>query len=266
MTGPSGPGGSTGRAFAVVTGGGTAGHVLPALAVAEALVDRGHAVEEIHYVGALRGIETRLVPPTGFPHTFLDVVGVQRGMARSNLSFPTKLARAERAAAVLLRRLRPRVVVSVGGYASLPAVLARAPAPRPRRRRQLRQPSGSGQPAGRPLRCGIGRGLPRVHPAPGQAHRRPAPPGRAGGGSRPRPRSRSRRPRPPGGPLRAARGRRIAWIGPAQRRRAGLRRLLAGATGGSPCATSWGSATWTRPPGPPAARPRHPVQTASCTP
>ncbi|HEY8092875.1 MAG TPA: glycosyltransferase, partial [Acidimicrobiales bacterium] len=114
----------TPRAFAVVTGGGTAGHVLPALAVAEMLVDRGHPIDELHYVGAKRGIERRLVPPTGLPHTFLDVVGVQRRLDRTNLTFAPKLAAAAREATALLRRLRPRVVVSVGGYASLPAVLA----------------------------------------------------------------------------------------------------------------------------------------------
>ena len=126
--GPSGePAGTpswTGRAFAVVTGGGTAGHVLPALAVAEALVAHGHDRATIHYVGAERGIETRLLPPTGFPHTFFDVVGVQRRLDRSNLSFAPKLTRAVRRAVALLRGLQPRVVVSVGGYASLPCVLA----------------------------------------------------------------------------------------------------------------------------------------------
>jgi undecaprenyldiphospho-muramoylpentapeptide beta-N-acetylglucosaminyltransferase len=112
------------RAYAFITGGGTAGHVLPALAVAEALVDRGHAVEDVHYVGAQRGIETRLVPPTGHPATFLDVVGFQRRLDRANVAFPAKLARAERQAEALLAADRPRVVVSVGGYASLPTVLA----------------------------------------------------------------------------------------------------------------------------------------------
>jgi UDP-N-acetylglucosamine--N-acetylmuramyl-(pentapeptide) pyrophosphoryl-undecaprenol N-acetylglucosamine transferase len=112
------------RAYALITGGGTAGHVLPALAVAEALVDRGHPLADLHYVGAQRGIETRLVPPTGLPHTFLDVVGVQRRLDRSNLGFGPKLRRAIRDATTLLRARRPRVVVSVGGYASLPAVLA----------------------------------------------------------------------------------------------------------------------------------------------
>lgn len=109
--------------FAVITGGGTAGHVLPALAVAEALEERGHPPDAIHYVGARRGIETRLLPATPYPHTFFDVVGVQRRLSRRNLSFVPKLWRATRQAITLLRRLQPRVVVSVGGYASLPAVL-----------------------------------------------------------------------------------------------------------------------------------------------
>ncbi len=114
--------------FAVVTGGGTAGHVLPALAIAEALVDAGHDPSEIHYVGAQRGIETRLLPATGIDHTFLDVVGLQRELNRRNVRLNAtmlpKLATATRRASDLLRRLRPRVVVSVGGYASLPTVLA----------------------------------------------------------------------------------------------------------------------------------------------
>src|SRR5262245_53984970 len=111
-------------AFALIAGGGTAGHVLPALAVAESLVDRGHDPRDLHYVGAQRGIETRLVPPTGHPCVFLDVIGVQRRLDRSNASFVPKLARAERRAEGVLRQSRPRVVVSVGGYASLPTVLA----------------------------------------------------------------------------------------------------------------------------------------------
>ena len=116
------------RAFAIVAGGGTAGHVLPAIAVAEALVEAGHRPDEIHYMGAIRGIETRLLPETPFPHTFLDVVGVQRGLSRrevsNNLRFLPKLIAARRRAIRMFGEMRPRVVVSVGGYASLPAVLA----------------------------------------------------------------------------------------------------------------------------------------------
>jgi UDP-N-acetylglucosamine:LPS N-acetylglucosamine transferase len=110
--------------FAVVTGGGTAGHVLPALAVAEGLVARGHDPATIHYVGAARGIETRLLPATPFPHTFLDVAGLQRRLTTRNLAVAPKLWSATRRARRLLDQLAPRVVVSVGGYASLPIVLA----------------------------------------------------------------------------------------------------------------------------------------------
>lgn len=111
-------------AFAVVTGGGTAGHVLPALSVAEALVARGHDPSTIHYVGAERGIETRLLPETPFPHHFFDVVGFQRSITRRNLGFVPKMWAARRGAIALFRELQPRVVVSVGGYASMPAVFA----------------------------------------------------------------------------------------------------------------------------------------------
>jgi undecaprenyldiphospho-muramoylpentapeptide beta-N-acetylglucosaminyltransferase len=110
--------------FAVVAGGGTAGHVLPALAVAEALVTAGHEPGEIHYIGARRGFETTVLPTTPFPHTFYDVVGFQRRLTSRNATFVPKLLRASREARRLFRRIRPQVVVSVGGYASMPAVLA----------------------------------------------------------------------------------------------------------------------------------------------
>ncbi|MFK8023628.1 MAG: glycosyltransferase [Ilumatobacter sp.] len=112
--------------FAVVTGGGTAGHVLPALAVADALCAAGRSAEEVHYVGCTRGIETKLLPDTPYAHTFYDVVGFQRSIDRrslaTNLRFGPKMFRARRAAVELLRRLKPQVVVTVGGYASMPVV------------------------------------------------------------------------------------------------------------------------------------------------
>ena len=118
----------TSSTFAVVAGGGTAGHVLPALAVAEALVAHGRAPGEIHYVGARRGVETEMLPDTPFAHTFFDVDGLQRSLRgdglRRNRAFGPKMARSGRDATALLRTLRPSVVVSVGGYASLPPVFA----------------------------------------------------------------------------------------------------------------------------------------------
>ncbi|MCB1000832.1 MAG: UDP-N-acetylglucosamine--N-acetylmuramyl-(pentapeptide) pyrophosphoryl-undecaprenol N-acetylglucosamine transferase [Acidimicrobiales bacterium] len=109
---------------AVVTGGGTSGHVLPALAIMDRLVAAGHDPGELHYIGTDRGIETRLLPPTGYGHTFLDVIGLQRALTRRNLAVVPKLIRATRRAGRLLGELRPAVVVNVGGYASMPATLA----------------------------------------------------------------------------------------------------------------------------------------------
>lgn len=113
----------TDRAFAVITGGGTAGHVLPAIALAEALVDHGHTIDELYYFGAQRGVEARLIPPTGLRSTLLAVSGVQRRWAWSNVAFVPRLIRAIIATERRFKVLRPRVVISVGGYASLPAVI-----------------------------------------------------------------------------------------------------------------------------------------------
>lgn len=120
---PTGP-----STFAVVSGGGTAGHVYPALAVAEGLVARGHDPSSIRYVGAERGVEATLVPRTGLPLTVLDVTGIQRRLSPRDLGrnvvVVPKMIKAVLAAYRLLRRWRPKVVVSVGGYASLPAAVA----------------------------------------------------------------------------------------------------------------------------------------------
>lgn len=111
-------------AYAVVTGGGTSGHVLPALAIADALVAAGHAKDQIHYVGTQRGVETRLAPESGYPHTLLDVVGLQRSLSKRNLAVAPKLRRSTHDATALLRELQPKVVVNVGGYGSFPATWA----------------------------------------------------------------------------------------------------------------------------------------------
>ncbi len=109
---------------AVVTGGGTSGHVLPALAVADALVAAGVPHAAVHYVGTVRGKERDLLPPTGYAATYLDVVGLQRSLSRRNLAVLPKAFGSVRAARRLLRQLRPKVVVNVGGYGSFPATLA----------------------------------------------------------------------------------------------------------------------------------------------
>ncbi len=116
--------GGSSSTWAVVAGGGTAGHVEPALAVANEMVARGVARSEIHYLGSERGLEARLLPPTGFPHTLLPGRGIQRKLTFENIGAVVGILRAILAAVRLVRRLRPAVVVGVGGYASVPGVAA----------------------------------------------------------------------------------------------------------------------------------------------
>jgi UDP-N-acetylglucosamine--N-acetylmuramyl-(pentapeptide) pyrophosphoryl-undecaprenol N-acetylglucosamine transferase len=110
--------------YAVVTGGGTAGHVLPAMAIAEAIVAAGHPRSAVHYVGSERGIEARIVPPTGFPMTLLPGRGIQRRLTLDNVGAVWGLLVAFSRALRLVGRLRPAVVVAVGGYASVAVALA----------------------------------------------------------------------------------------------------------------------------------------------
>lgn len=118
-------GGAT-RPFAVICGGGTAGHIVPAIAVGRALVERGHAPESIHFIGARHGIEGRLVPAAGFAVSLLPGRGVERRLTLRNVRAAAGLAVAAVRGVVLVARHRPSVIVSVGGYASLPGVLAAA--------------------------------------------------------------------------------------------------------------------------------------------
>ncbi len=110
--------------WAVIAGGGTAGHVHPGLAVARALVRRGHSPETIHFVGSARGVERDLVPAAGFELTVLPGRGIKRSLTLQNLSSIWGLAQAAIQAIRLLRRLQPAVVLGLGGYASVPCALA----------------------------------------------------------------------------------------------------------------------------------------------
>jgi UDP-N-acetylglucosamine--N-acetylmuramyl-(pentapeptide) pyrophosphoryl-undecaprenol N-acetylglucosamine transferase len=108
----------------VVTGGGTAGHVLPAIAVARAVVAAGHCADRIRFVGARRGMEAELVPAAGFEARLLPGRGVARRLSSANVAAIGGLAVALLEALVLLARWRPRALVTVGGYAGAPATFA----------------------------------------------------------------------------------------------------------------------------------------------
>jgi UDP-N-acetylglucosamine--N-acetylmuramyl-(pentapeptide) pyrophosphoryl-undecaprenol N-acetylglucosamine transferase len=114
--------------YALISGGGTGGHVFPALALAEELVARGHARDDVRFVGAQRGLEATAVPAAGFAIDLLPGRGLARTLTPRNVVrnlhtvWDTVVA-VVRAFGVV-RRTRPRVVVGVGGYASLPALVA----------------------------------------------------------------------------------------------------------------------------------------------
>ena len=106
----------------MIAGGGTGGHVIPALAIGRELRERFPA--GVSFVGTPRGLETRLVPEAGFPLHLIEVGQLKNVSllvrARTLADLPLGLRRCLR----LLRTLRPHAVVGVGGYASGPAMLA----------------------------------------------------------------------------------------------------------------------------------------------
>ena len=115
---------TTSTAWAVIAGGGTAGHTLPGIAIARALVELGHDPATLHFVGSERGSEARLVPAAGFAVTLLPGRGIQRRFTLANVGAVWGLLRALVRAFLLMARHRPAVVVAMGGYASVPCALA----------------------------------------------------------------------------------------------------------------------------------------------
>lgn len=110
--------------WAIVAGGGTAGHVLPGLAVARELVRRGRDASSILFVGAERGIESRLVPEAGFEVELLPGRGIERRLSVQNVVALWGLTTALWRAVRLVHRRRPAVVVALGGFASAACALA----------------------------------------------------------------------------------------------------------------------------------------------
>ncbi len=112
----------------VITGGGTGGHVTPALALGEAIVDRG---DEVLFIGSSRGLESRLVPDAGFD---LRVLASEQVMGRSLLGRirgAFSILKSVGSALRILWQYRPDAVISVGGYAAMPTALAAWIARRP---------------------------------------------------------------------------------------------------------------------------------------
>ena len=103
----------------LISGGGTGGHIFPAVAIANALRRRDPRTE-IHFVGALGRMEMERVPAAGYDITGLPVAGFDRKRLWRNFSVVMKLMRSLRLARKVLRDFNPDIAVGVGGYASGP--------------------------------------------------------------------------------------------------------------------------------------------------
>jgi undecaprenyldiphospho-muramoylpentapeptide beta-N-acetylglucosaminyltransferase len=93
------------------------------LAVARSLVVRGHDSSSIHFVGSERGLERTLVPDAGFAVTLLPGRGIQRRLTLENIAAAWGLLRAVAKGIGIVRRRRPKVVLVLGGYASVPCTI-----------------------------------------------------------------------------------------------------------------------------------------------
>lgn len=103
----------------IVSGGGTGGHIFPAIAIADAF-KRRHPDAEILFVGAKGRMEMERVPKAGYPIEGLWISGFKRELSLDNLSFPFKLISSLCKAKKILKKFKPDIVVGVGGFASGP--------------------------------------------------------------------------------------------------------------------------------------------------
>ena len=103
----------------IVSGGGTGGHIFPAIAIADAF-KRRHPDAEILFVGAKGKMEMERVPLAGYPIEGLWISGFKRELSLDNLSFPFKLISSLCKAKKILKKFKPDMVVGVGGFASGP--------------------------------------------------------------------------------------------------------------------------------------------------
>ena len=105
----------------ILTGGGTAGHVTPNLALIPTLRDLGY---EIHYIGSYQGIERKLIEDAGVPYDGISSGKLRRYFDIKNFSDPLRVLKGYGQAKRLMKQYRPDIVFSKGGFVSVPVVLA----------------------------------------------------------------------------------------------------------------------------------------------
>jgi UDP-N-acetylglucosamine--N-acetylmuramyl-(pentapeptide) pyrophosphoryl-undecaprenol N-acetylglucosamine transferase len=107
----------------IIAGGGTGGHIFPAVAIAHALQRMSPGVELL-FVGAQGRMEMEKVPQEGFKIIGLDIAGFNRSNMLKNLSLPFKMLKSHLKAKSIIKEFKPNAVVGVGGYASFPVLNA----------------------------------------------------------------------------------------------------------------------------------------------
>ena len=107
----------------VISGGGTGGHIFPAVAIADE-IKRRNPNAEILFVGALGKMEMEKVPAAGYKIVGLPIAGFQRKLTLSNFLLPFRILSSLLKARKLLKSFKPEVVIGVGGYASGPTLQA----------------------------------------------------------------------------------------------------------------------------------------------
>ena len=112
-----------GRLKVIISGGGTGGHIFPALSIANKLKELNPETE-ILFVGAEGRMEMEKVPAAGYEIIGLPVSGLQRKLTLSNLALPFKVLKSIRMAKKVIRKFKPDIVIGVGGYASAPLLWA----------------------------------------------------------------------------------------------------------------------------------------------
>jgi UDP-N-acetylglucosamine--N-acetylmuramyl-(pentapeptide) pyrophosphoryl-undecaprenol N-acetylglucosamine transferase len=105
----------------LIMAGGTGGHVFPGLAVARLLRDNG---VDVHWLGTEKGLESRLVPESGFPLHFVSIGGLRGKGLKTILLAPYRLVTAIYQSAKILRELKPDIVLGMGGFVSGPGGIA----------------------------------------------------------------------------------------------------------------------------------------------
>lgn len=108
---------------AIISGGGTGGHIFPALSIADKLKELNPETE-ILFVGAEGRMEMDKVPAAGYEIIGLPVAGLQRRLTLSNFALPFKVIKSVRMAKKLIREFKPDIAIGVGGYASAPLLWA----------------------------------------------------------------------------------------------------------------------------------------------